>query len=101
AVALLLVAVPAAQATLAAVATFDEKVDNAASIILGRCIKTESRMDPTGRWILTFTTFQIEKSLKGTPATQITILTPGAQVGGTRQDTLVIPQFRKGNETVL
>jgi len=101
AVGLLLVAVPAAQATLAAAATFDEKVDNAASIILGRCIKTESRMDPTGRWILTFSTFQIEKSLKGTPATQITIVTPGGQIGGTHQDTIGIPQFREGDENVL
>src|SRR5207249_9872727 len=101
AVALLLVAVRAAQATLAAAATFAEKVDNAASIILGRCIKTESRMDPTGRWILTFSTFQIEKSLKGTPATQITIVTPGGQIGGTHQDTIGIPQFREGDENVL
>jgi len=45
-------AVPAANATIQAAATFDDKVENAASIVLGKCIKSESRLDPSGRWIL-------------------------------------------------
>lgn len=92
---------PSAHATLAAAATFDEKVENASSIVLGKCIKTESRQDPTGRWILTYSTFTIEKTIKGNPATEITIVTPGGQVGTTRQDTIGIPQFRTGDEQVL
>ncbi|MEA2337040.1 MAG: hypothetical protein QOE82_1047, partial [Thermoanaerobaculia bacterium] len=38
-------AVPAAHAAVAQAASFDEKVDNAAAIILGKCVKTEARFD--------------------------------------------------------
>jgi hypothetical protein len=98
---LLFAAVPAAHATLAQAASFDEKVENASSIILGKCIKTESRMDPSGQWILTYSTFQIESAMKGGAATQITIVTPGGQVGTTRQQTIGVPQFHEGDENVL
>jgi hypothetical protein len=94
-------AAPRAHATLAAAATFDEKVENASSIILGKCVKTESKLDPTGRWILTYSTFQIESSLKGGAASQITIVTPGGQVGSIRQETIGIPQFREGDENLV
>ena len=38
-------AVPAANAAVAQAATFDEKVDNAVAIILGKCVKTEAKFD--------------------------------------------------------
>ena len=101
ATAAVLAAVPRAQATLAVAAPFEQKVENAASIVLGKCIRTESRMDPTGRWILTYSTFEVEKSMKGAAATQVTVVTPGGQVGDTRQETIGIPQFREGDESVL
>ena len=92
---------PRLHATLAVAASFDEKVENAATIVLGRCVKTESRMDPTGRWILTYSTFQVEKSLKGAAGAEITVVTPGGQVGKTHQQTIGIPQFQEGDEQVL
>src|SRR5437016_6031647 len=101
AAALLLLAVPAAHAALATAATFDEKVDNAAAIILGRCVRTESRLDPTGRWIVTYSTFAVEKSMKGAANGELTIVTPGGTLGGVHQSTVGVPEFRQGDEHVV
>jgi hypothetical protein len=98
---LVLSAVPAARATLAAAATFDQKVENAVAIVLAKCIKQESRYDPTHRWILTYSTFEVQKTMKGAAAAQITIIIPGGQVGSVHQDSIGIPSFREGAENVL
>ena len=83
-------------------ATFDQKVENAAAIVLGKAVKKESRWDAEHRFILTYTTFRIEKSIKGLPAQQeITIVTPGGVVGDVHQDTVGVPEFSEGNEHVL
>jgi hypothetical protein len=95
------IAVPAAQAAIAQAATFDEKVDNAAAIILGKCVKTEARFDPTGRWIVTYATFNVEESMKGNAAGQLTIVTPGGSVNGIHQETIGVPTFREGDEHVV
>jgi hypothetical protein len=92
---------PAAHATLAAAATFDQKVENAAGIVLGKCVKQETRYDPSHRWILTYSTFEVEKTIKGIPSQQITVVTPGGQVGSIHQDTIGIPAFHQGAENVL
>lgn len=97
----LLLSAPAAHATLAAAASFDQKVDNAASIILGKCVKNESRFDPSGRWIVTYSTFDVETTMKGPALPQVVIVTPGGQVGSLHQQTIGIPQFREGEEHVL
>jgi hypothetical protein len=101
--ALLLVAlaVPAAHAAIAQAATFDEKVDNAAAIILGKCVKTEARFDPTGRWIVTYATFVVEQSMKGSAAGELTIVTPGGVVNGIHQETIGVPAFHAGDEHVI
>src|SRR6476620_5926017 len=77
-----------AHATVAQAASFDEKVENAESIVLGRCVKTESRMDPSGRWIVTYSTFKVDQALKGQPASEVTVVTPGGEVNGIHQDTI-------------
>ncbi len=97
----LLLSAPAAHATLAVAATFDQKVENATTIILGKCVKSESRFDPTGRWILTYATFDVETTMKGPPAPQVTIVTPGGQVGSIHQDTIGVPLFQEGSENLL
>ena len=101
AAALVLLAVPAAHAAIAAAASFDQKVDNAAAIILGKCVRTESRLDPSGRWILTYSTFAVEKSFKGGAAGEITLVTPGGSVDGVHQSTIGVPAFRQGDEHVV
>ena len=97
----MLTVVPAANAAIQAAATFDEKVENAASIILGKCIRSESRLDPSGRWILTYSTFEVEKSLKGVTPQQITLVVPGGTVGSLHQETIGMPAFREGDEHVV
>lgn len=94
-------AVPAAQAAIAQAATFDEKVDHAAAIILGKCVKTEARFDSTGRWIVTYATFDVEQSMKGNAGGQVTIVTPGGVVNGIHQETSGVPVFREGDEHVV
>ncbi len=97
----LLTAVPAVNAAIQAAATFDEKVENAASIVFGKCVKNESRLDPSGRWILTYSTFEVEKSLKGVTPQQITLVVPGGTVGSLHQETIGMPAFREGDEHVV
>lgn len=105
ALAVLLLAVlitPQAGATLTKAATFDEKVANSAAIVLGHVVRKEARWDDQHRWILTYTTFQIEKSYKGLDGQQeITIVTPGGRVGDVNQETIGVPEFAAGTDNVL
>jgi len=94
-------AVPAAEASVATAAPFEEKVDNATSIILGRCEKNESRWDPSGRWILTYSTFKVLNTFKGGPAQAVTLVVPGGSVGGVHQSSVGLPAFNEGSENVL
>jgi hypothetical protein len=94
-------AVPVANAAIAQAATFDEKVDNAAAIFLGKCVKTEAKFDPTGRWIVTYATFAVEDTMKGNAAGQLTVVTPGGSVNGIHQETIGVPAFQEGDEHVL
>jgi hypothetical protein len=99
---LALVVIPRAEATLTKAATFDEKVANSAAIILGHVVKKDTRWDDQHRWILTYTTFKIEKSYKGLDGQQeITVVTPGGQVGTVIQDTSGVPDFVEGSDRVV
>lgn len=91
----------AGNATISKAMSFEEKVTNAASIIHGTCVRQESRWDDSRRWILTYSTFRIEKSLKGMPAQEVTIVTPGGSVGEIYQDSIGVPKFSVGTEHVL
>lgn len=91
----------AAHASLARAATFDDKVENAAAILVGKCVKQHADWDADHRWILTYSTFTVEKSLKGPAQPEVTIVTPGGSVGGIHQDTVGMPAFREGNDNVL
>ncbi len=98
----LLACAPTLSASIAELATFDEKVENAATIVLGTCVSTESHWDAEHRWIVTFSTFQVEKVIKGFPGiSTLTIVTPGGSVGGLHQETIGVPAFHTGDERVL
>ena len=90
-----------AHATISRAVTFDEKVDKATSIVLGKCVNNVSRWDAAGKWILTYSTFRIEKSMKGDPAQELTIVTPGGTVDGVHQETIGVPKFEIGDEHVV
>src|SRR5712691_3392500 len=93
---------PCLNATLMKAATFDEKVENSAAIVVGHAVKKETRWDSSRRWILTYTTFRIQKSFKGLPSQQeITVVMPGGQVGDLHQDTIGVPDFTIGSDNVL
>ena len=94
-------AAPAAHASMATAASFEEKVDNAAAIVVGRCVKNESRWDPSGRWILTYSTFKVSSTIKGAPAQEVTVVVPGGSVGSVHQSSVGLPSFAEGSENVL
>ena len=97
---LLLVAAPA-HGTIARAIEFDQKVADAGAIIVGECVAQQSRWDPSRNWILTYSTFRVEKTLKGAPAQQITIVTPGGTVGDVVQEIIGVPRFREGEQNVV
>lgn len=91
-----------ASATLARAVSFDEKVASADSIVLARCLRTESKLDPSGKWIVTYSTFAVEKSFKagGQPG-EMTLVTPGGRINGLHQRTVGVPEFEQGDAKVL
>lgn len=93
----------AAEATLMRAVSLDEKVENSAAIVVGRCVRTESRWDRSGKRILTYSTFAVDRTIKGTPQPtgELTIVTPGGKVGHIRQDSIGVPSFEQGDENVL
>lgn len=94
-------AVPRAEATVSIAASFDDKVENAAAIVHGRVVKQESRYDDEKRFILTYTTFEVEKALKGGTPNLVTVVTPGGKVGDVQMTTIGVPEFREGSENVV
>src|SRR3954467_10524562 len=82
-----------ASATVAQAVSFDEKVDNAAGIVLGKVVGTRSQTAPRGRWIVTYSTIRVEKAMKGQPSSEVTIVMPGGHVGNLNQSTIGIPAF--------
>jgi hypothetical protein len=90
-----------AQGSLSRAIAFDEKVDKAEAIVLGKCVATRSQWDPQHRFILTYSTFQVEKSIKGQPGSQVTVVTPGGSVGEIHQSSIGIPGFQEGDEHVV
>jgi hypothetical protein len=99
--ALLSLAPLTASATISRAVAFEDKVENAASIVVGECVGQESRWDDARHWILTYSTFRVEKTLKGMPSQTITIVTPGGTVGHIAQEVIGVPKFRQGDEHVL
>ena len=53
----------AAEATIARAVKFDEKVDQAAAIVIGRSVSQQSSWDAAGQRILTYSKLQVEKTL--------------------------------------
>lgn len=98
---LLALAPVTAEATIARAVAFENKVENAAAIVLGRVVSQQSRWDDARNWILTYSTFEIEKTIKGQPAQRITIVTPGGTVGTIAQDVAGVPRFREGEDHVI
>lgn len=80
---------------------FDDKVAAAEAIVLGKCVRTRSEWDPSRRWIITYSTFAVEKAMKGRTGQEVTVALPGGTVGDIHQDTIGVPEFREGSENVV
>lgn len=91
----------AAQATLSRAMSFDDKVEHAASIVVGRCVGQQAQWDANHKLILTYSTFRVEKTLKGMPAQEVTVVTPGGVVGTIAQDVIGVPRFHEGDDHVI
>lgn len=91
----------AAEATIARAVKFDEKVEKAAAIVVGRVVAQQSSWDANRQRILTYSTFRVEQTLKGFPTQEITIVTPGGTVGDIAQDYVGVPRFSTGGEHVV
>lgn len=90
-----------ARATISVAIPFDQKVENAAAIVLGEVVSQRSEWDATKRWILTYSSIRVEKMLKGTPAAEVTIVTPGGTVDNVRQETIGVPRLREGEDHIV
>jgi hypothetical protein len=90
-----------ADASVARFASFDDKVEKASQIVLAKCVKQRAEWDSAHRWILTYSTFNVEKSYKGDGAQEVTVITPGGVVGEVHQATVGMPAFREGQDNVL
>lgn len=90
-----------ASATITQAVPFEQKVDQAEAIVLGKVVAQESHWDAQKKWILTSTTFEIEKTFKGLPAQRVTLVTPGGTVGTVAQSVVGVPRFRNGDEHVV
>ena len=99
--AVLLLAPVAAEATIFRAVEFEEKVENASTIVVGQLVNQQSRWDNQRKNILTYSTFRVEKTLKGQPAQEITLVTPGGKVDNISQEIIGVPQFEQGEEHVL
>lgn len=102
ALAAVLLLVPlAADATVLRAIDFEDKVDHADAIVIGECIAQSSRYDQSRDWVLTSSTFRVEKTIKGLPSQEITIVTPGGTAGHIAHEVIGVPRFRKGDQNLL
>ena len=90
-----------AEATIARAVKFDEKVEQRRGHRRRHIVSQQSAGTRTGERILTYSKFRVEKTLKGSPAQEITIVTPGGTVGDIAQDYVGVPRFHTGDEHVV
>lgn len=97
------VAVPSVSAMSVVPPTFSELVAESATIARARVSNVTCRRvsTPQGETIKTFVTFEIAKSLKGTPATKLVLSFLGGQVGLDRLEVPGMPQFQVAAEEYL
>src|SRR5258708_12376373 len=51
--------------------------------------------------MVTYAAFEVERTRKGNPVPEVTVVTPGGSVGSVHQSTVGIPVFHPGAEHVL
>ena len=99
----LLLALPAARATTVIPPTFDELVANAEMIFEGTVMTIRSEWTGQGsdRHIVTYVTFKIEDSIKGSLGDTYTIRMFGGTVDGQTIEVTDAPRFKTGDRDIL
>lgn len=90
-----------ANATVARAIPFEEKVERADAIVLGKVLSTRSEFAPDGKFIVTHTTLEVGQQFKGQAPARVTVTTPGGSVGSLHQRAIGIPEFTEGDEKVV
>lgn len=83
--------------------SFDELVGEAELIFQGTCtdVKSEWVGEGAQRHIVTYVTFTVEDTLKGTPGDRYTIRMLGGTVDGTTMEISDSPKFKTGERDIL
>ena len=87
-----------AGATQSRVVNIEEMTERATTIFAGRCLDVRVESDPTLGVDVTVARFRVQRSVKGTAGSTITVRMPW--LGGTAIPTGV-PSFERGDEVVL
>ena len=98
-----LLAAGAAHATTVIAPSFDELVGNADVIFEGTVADVQSQWVGEGgqRHIVSYVTFQVAESLKGSPGAQYTMRMLGGTVGDETMAISDAPQFKVGDRDIL
>jgi len=93
-------ALPAGATTLVRM-TLSQLAEASSTIVQGRVVAQETRMNPSHTRIFTYTTIQIDKALKGQPGSSLTIEQPGGTIGNVHVHVPGTAFLRPGTEYVL
>jgi hypothetical protein len=93
----------AAHATTVIAPSFDELVGNAEAIFQGTVTDVQSQWVGEGgqRHIVSYVTFEVEESLKGTPGARYTMRMLGGTVGDETMEISDAPKFKVGDRDIL
>ncbi len=100
-VALCVLAPLTAEATVVLSVDFKQLTARANAIVRGRIVSLNSQWAAEGRGIETIVTMQVDSSLKGDVAGQMTFRVPGGKMGRFRAVTVGAPVFREGDEVIV
>jgi hypothetical protein len=97
---LLLAALPASS-TLVPRLTLEQMVDEAASVVHGKVLRTWSAWDSAHQFIWTHYEIGVADTMKGRLAATITISEPGGEVNGVHMTISSAPSYLVGDEVVI
>jgi hypothetical protein len=81
--------------------SFEDKVQQADTIVVADHIGSRSSKDASGRWIVTHNRFRVQQTMKGSSLGEVVVVTPGGTVDGVHQETIGVPKFEPGDRNIL
>ena len=96
-----LLATPPAWSTLVPRLTLEQMVDEAASVVQGKVLRTWSAWDNAHQFIWTHYEIGVADTMKGRLAATITISEPGGEVNGVHMTISSAPSYLVGEEVVI